>query len=808
MAIPELRINARRAIVPQRFTNTQRRFWVFGLASSGPVLVPTTFVRADDLYATHGDGEGVELAYQILRKMGVVYFVRLPTITAGVLGSPFKAPANIVATTLYGASVFAGAASPNGDVLYTAKVATLTVEHANDGATQTLLVTVTGSAIRVRLATDNAAVVTSTATDIAAAVNAAAPTLVSAVALGNGTGLGAVIVATAIGTNGSIAYLPRQAGATVKHTVVANQALAVSVAGSDITVALATNAGGAPTSTAADVAAAILASGPASLLVTATASGSGLGLAGRWPTAVPLAYGSGAALSLSGAPRHAYRLILECTSPGTVGGTPAPLVRWSADNGAHWSAPQPLPGTGVIVLANTVLHTGITATFTGPLELLDRWYVAAAAPQGQVTDLLQAIDVAGVDGERRAGGLVHHLVLSRADAALVDQRVQTHWETKQFTHLGQARDFGASESEPTWQQSVGQDFLGWSSSKGVSAMCAGHYERISSFSGIQYRDGAFYAVAARLAETAMHEDPGYVDRGGLDDIGEPMPSYLVIAGADANGGVHYAGRVSGVTITHVAQVGNSLPLRVLIGGLNNREITVYLATSAQGVVNSTATQVATAVNAVARHLVVASAQGTGASVAGSTLASVSIPSARIYHDERRSPGLYDINGAAKFCTLRTYLERPGGYYITAGPTFAQSTEGGYTEIAQRDPLFEYARALRDEFVADLNRTDLDVLAIPEGESVPAGALTAPEAAALEARGAAVARVIFFTPKVDGKTSASPYPDRTGDPALDVVPVRVRRDYSVATSRELRMDAFAVMKGIIRTITINITPVIR
>ncbi len=81
------------------------------------------------------------------------------------------------------------------------------------------------------------------------------------------------------GTDGDVAYAAVTAGTagnsvTVRHLVAGtNTALTVGVVGSAITVNLATNGGGTATSTSAAVVAAIVASGAASALVTATAFG-------------------------------------------------------------------------------------------------------------------------------------------------------------------------------------------------------------------------------------------------------------------------------------------------------------------------------------------------------------------------------------------------------------------------------------------------------------------------------------------------------------------------------------------------------
>jgi hypothetical protein len=92
------------------------------------------------------------------------------------------------------------------------------------------------------------------------------------------------LLAGAVSPNGDVLYkavAPNSTGTaiTVRHVVAGlGTALSVSVVGTAITVNSATDGGGLVTSTAADVAAAILASAPASALVTATAQGTGLGL--------------------------------------------------------------------------------------------------------------------------------------------------------------------------------------------------------------------------------------------------------------------------------------------------------------------------------------------------------------------------------------------------------------------------------------------------------------------------------------------------------------------------------------------------
>lgn len=109
-------------------------------------------------------------------------------------------------------------------------------------------------------------------------------------------------LATNFGGNADVQYVAKAVGTagnlvTVAYVVAGNNtALSVSVTGNAITVNLATSAGGAPTSTADQVIAAVNASGPASALVGASraANQNGTGV----PTAMTVTLlGGGATLS-------------------------------------------------------------------------------------------------------------------------------------------------------------------------------------------------------------------------------------------------------------------------------------------------------------------------------------------------------------------------------------------------------------------------------------------------------------------------------------------------------------------------------
>ncbi|MFC1839995.1 hypothetical protein ACFL1N_10470 [Thermodesulfobacteriota bacterium] len=182
------------------------------------------------------------------------------------------------------------------------------------GTPISLIVSVSGNDITVRLETDDSGAVTSSADDITNGIDANAGWLVDAIPGGTGAG---VVDATAMtylaggtdqfgilnsdvtGSNFSTQaeYMIGDGNSGVTYTAVEpgfegnniyinyvvsglSTPLSVSVSGNDITVNVATDAGGLPISTALDVAAKINGDGGASALVTAAYEDDGLGIVG------------------------------------------------------------------------------------------------------------------------------------------------------------------------------------------------------------------------------------------------------------------------------------------------------------------------------------------------------------------------------------------------------------------------------------------------------------------------------------------------------------------------------------------------
>lgn len=99
-------------------------------------------------------------------------------------------------------------------------------------------------------------------------------------------------------------------------------------------------------------------------------------------------------------------------------------------------------------------------------------------------------------------------------------------------------------------------------------------------------------------------------------IMQQSKGYLKVLGTNANGDVVTLSTADGDTTTRYAQVDPALANQALSVSVVGSDITVNLATDAGAVITSTASDVATAVNADPQTLLTISAQGTGASIVG------------------------------------------------------------------------------------------------------------------------------------------------------------------------------------------------
>jgi hypothetical protein len=141
----------------------------------------------------------------------------------------------------------------NSDIQYTGLVPGVTVEHIVSGNNTAFSIAVSGTDITIRSATNGGGTATTTALACAAAINAHASAKLLVFAKAEGSGAGTIADIGPLALEGGVFRLSTLVEG-VRYRVVAGTALAVSVSGKDVTVTVATDAGGLITSTNANVA--------------------------------------------------------------------------------------------------------------------------------------------------------------------------------------------------------------------------------------------------------------------------------------------------------------------------------------------------------------------------------------------------------------------------------------------------------------------------------------------------------------------------------------------------------------------------
>jgi hypothetical protein len=501
---------------------------VIGPCSAGPINEVTTLTTVSDL-AQFGHGPGVEHAADILNVAGgPVYFVRPTTTTPSTLSSVTKTLGNPVGTpvTAFG-SVLVPGGTATGDVLVTAKQAAVTLQVLNPGVvTAATLVNVTGTAIVVTLKHDGTNI-TETGTGLAAAINGSVPAfaLVGAAAQGGGAGTAGAL-ATAALDDGAINFTALQTGVSFEilwsgvNTVFAT---AYNVGLKKVTVTLATDANGRPTTTATQ--ALTLAAGlnnlasanPGVFVATAVAAGGKL-LAAKALTALP--FGSNGTASVAGTPADQYGFVVEVIRAGTVGGANPVGIKWTCDNIAYTSEVL-VPNSGIVQLKDQYIDTGVTITLTGTFDVGDKFTFTSTLPTTGSTDMLTALDVAIADTTRKWGFITFSGSVNRALATSIDAKLQAALQSRFFYSLLNTRDQAEgvpSETEAQWMTSVSVDFAGFQSAKGIEAICAGAVSHLSTYTGRTFRRPLVFVASARCANIPVHEDLGKTLSGTLRNV--------------------------------------------------------------------------------------------------------------------------------------------------------------------------------------------------------------------------------------------------------------------------------------------------
>jgi len=170
----------------------------------------------------------------------------------------------------------------------------------------------------------------------------------------------------------------------------------------------------------------------------------------------------------------------------------------------------------------------------------------------------------------------------------------------------------------------------------------------------------------------------------------------------------------------------------------------------------------------------------------------------ISHDERVNPGLSE-----KFIVTQTYDERPGQQYFSGCSTTADPMDPAYTAEPWVSLACQVGRIARDAAFQYMQDTVETVTVAENNGAVPVGALTALQAQRIEADVAGPIEEFLFKTKSDGRASANRLPDVDGS-GNPYKTVSARRDYSVVSTGELRLDVQFSRLGIIKTIEIGIT----
>ena len=528
LLLPGIQVIFRRSSTPPNPQDLAGIPCVIGPSSSGTTNTLTTLTTLADL-APFGHGPGVEHAAEILNVAGgPVYFVRPNTTTPSTLSSVTKTLGNPVGTpvTAFG-SVLVPGGTATGDVLVTAKQAGVTLQVINPGVvTAATTVNVTGTAIVVTLKHDGTNI-TETGTGLAAAINGSVPAfaLVGAAAQGGGAGTAGAL-ATAALDDGAINFTALQAGVSFEilwSGVNTAFATAYNVGLKKVTVTLATDANGRPTTTATQ--ALTLAGGlnnlasanPGVFTATAVAAGGKL-LAAKAITVLP--FGSSGTASVAGTPADQYNFIVQVVRAGTVGSASPVGIQWSCD-GLVYTSEVLVPNSGIVLLKDQFIDTGVTITLTGTFDVGDKFTFTSSLPTTGTTDYLTAIDAAIADTSKKFGYITLSGSVNRSFGTSIDSRLQVTLQDRFLYGLVNTREQAEgvpAETEDQWMTSISVDFAGYQSQKGLLSVCAGAVSHLSTYTGRTFRRPAVFVASARNSSIPVHEDLGKTDSGTLRNV--------------------------------------------------------------------------------------------------------------------------------------------------------------------------------------------------------------------------------------------------------------------------------------------------
>jgi len=528
MTLPNITFNFRRSNTPTNPQDLTGNAMIVGPCSSGPVNTPTRFDQISDT-VPFGTGSGIEEARAVLLlDGGPVYFTRSTTTTASVTSSVTKVFANPVGTPVISfGSVIAAGADNNGDVLIEAKDSDVSIVINDPGVvTASTLVNVAGKVITVTLKHDSMAI-TETGTGLAAAIvgTPAALALVSAVALGTGASLAGPLTSTAL--NDGALRITALAPGILYRVIVSGTSTPFSTTYSagTITVNCATNANGEPTTTAGTAYTSLVALAAANPNVFSVAEvGAGTKLLGA-KSITMLPFGSNGTGALTGTASDQFDAIIQVTQGGTVGGATAIILIWSVDGGYSYSSPATgvVSPSGVLLLKDSLLDTGLTFTLTGTVDTGDKFLFTTTLPTSGSTDTITAVDAAILETGFKWGYLSSPTSVDRGLATLLENRLQGAFQDRFIRGIFNTRDIGEGvpgETEAQWITALNTDFAGFISQNGAMDIAAGSDEWLSPYLLRKFRRPLVFFAASRYSSMPIHEDYGKTasDTSSLNNV--------------------------------------------------------------------------------------------------------------------------------------------------------------------------------------------------------------------------------------------------------------------------------------------------
>jgi len=167
----------------------------------------------------------------------------------------------------------------------------------------------------------------------------------------------------------------------------------------------------------------------------------------------------------------------------------------------------------------------------------------------------------------------------------------------------------------------------------------------------------------------------------------------------------------------------------------------------------------------------------------------------LYHDESKSPALFD----QRFVVALTYPQRTGSYYLAGAPTMADPNDqedAGYTLYERVAIALGIARIASSAALTYLNDSLPGQAVADRASGSVAGALALIAASQVETRVNQAVETFVYRAKSDGKASASALP-----PGEKMA--KVRRDNNFLNDGTINMDVKYIPLGLVRAVVINV-----